>query len=391
MKRGTERARDAAVGIVVTLAAVIFAAGIFSIGGESRLWARKVSYMLRLPNTGGLNVGSPVTLAGVQVGTVTGIELPADPNRFAIDVEFSVDSEVQGRIREDTEASLKILSMLAGDKFLELTPGSPSLPALEPGAYVKVPEALGFEEMQAIGATIAEDLKDVTASLAVVLRQLQDPNTFMGQALFDPNFGKHSLANVRESIESTREVIERIEQGRGLVGRLLSDEEFATEMVVRMEGTMGRMEALLERLGAEDGALMRALDPNGPMSDILANLDTSAAALARVTGDMEEGEGLAGRLFGDDPYAEELLENMRQATRDLRDISGKLNRGEGTAGAFINDPAIYEELRNVLRGVRESRVMSWLIQRYREKGEKARSQEMEEQEKLMREGKEKDA
>ncbi len=383
MKRGAERARDAAVGVVVTLAAVIFAAGIFSIGSESRLWASKVAYKLKLPNTGGLGVGSPVTLAGVQVGTVTSIELPADPNILAIDVEFTVDSAVQERIREDTEASLKILSMLAGDKYVELTPGSPSLPALPPGSYVKVPQALGFEEMQALGATIAEDLQEVTASLAVILNQIQDPNTFLGQALFDPNFGRHSLASIRESIDSTREVIKRIEQGRGLVGRFLSDEEFADEMAARMEGSMARMERLLDRLADSDGALMRVLDPNGPMSDILRNLDSTAASLNRITGAMEEGEGLAGRLLSDDPYAAEVLENMRQASRDLRDIVGKLNSGEGSAGALINDPAIYEELRDVLRGVRESRVMSWLIRRYREKGEKARIREMEEREKAL--------
>jgi phospholipid/cholesterol/gamma-HCH transport system substrate-binding protein len=385
MKRGRERARDASVGIVVTLAAVIFATGIFSIGSEQRLWTRKVAYKLQLPNTNGLQVGSPVTLAGVQVGTVTGIELPADPNRLEIDVEFSVDSSVQARIRADSEATLRILSLLAGDKFVEITPGSPMQPLLPPGSYVRVPEALELDKLGELGAGIAEDLKDVMGSLGVILTQLQDPDSVIGQALFDPNFGRQSLFNIREIIESTKTVLEKVESGRGLAGRLLSDDEFAETVLARMEGAMTRMESLLDRLADEDGALMKISAPQGPLFGIIENMEKSASTLTGISEGLESGQGVAGRLLRDDQYAEEVLENLREVTRDLREVVGKLNSGEGAAGAFLNDPAIYEDLRDVLRGVKKSKMISWMIRHYRKKGEKARIKEEEERLKAMEE------
>lgn len=381
MKRGVERARDLSVGIVVALAAVVFAAGIFSIGSESRLWTRKVPYKLRLPNTGGLNVGSPVTLAGVQVGTVTDINLPSDPNRLEIDVDFSVDAAVQKRIREDTTATLKILTMLAGDKYLELTPGSPKEPVLPPGSYVRVPQAVSFDQMQELGANIAEDLKSVTTSLSTILAQIQDRNTFLGQIFFDPDFGKKSLANIRESLQSTRDLLHAVANGKGLASRVINDQKFADDMISKMQDTMDRMDALMVRLGDQQGTLMKAMAPDGPVQGILDNLQSSTASMARITDRIDSGEGIAGRLLKEDRSSGEILDNMRQASRDLRDVMSKINSGEGTAGAFVNDPTMYQDLRDVLRGVRESRMMSWLIRHYQEKGEKARLKELHKKEK----------
>lgn len=389
MKKGRQRARDASVGIIVTLAAVVFATGIFSIGSESRLWTEKVGYKLKLPNTNGLAKGSPVTLAGVQVGTVTGITLPSDPNRFSIDVDLAIDTAVQNRIREDTTASLRILSMLGGDKFVELTSGSPDKPALPPGSYIQVPEEVSLDEMQELGVNIAEDLKDVTAALALFLNQLQDRSTVIGQALFDPNFGRQTLGNISESVASVETILRQVETGQGLAGRLISDRAFAETMMSRMDTTLARTDALLERLGDENGAFMRLIAPGGSLEGLAANLEATSASLARITGSMDDGRGVAGRLLEDDLYADEVLENLRQTTRDLRDLMGKLNSGEGTAGALINDPQMYQDLRDVLRGVKESKLMSWMIRRYRQKGEEARIREMEERQKLVNEGEEK--
>lgn len=384
-------ARDASVGIVVTLAAVIFATGIFTIGEESRLWTKKVTYKLRLSNTNGLNRGSPVTLAGVQVGTVTSIVLPSDPNQRAIDVELSVDTAVQERIREDTTAETKILTLLGGDKFVEITTGSPGKPMLPPGSYIRVPETLGMDQLEAIGANIAQDLTEVTGALSAILTQLQDRSTVIGQALFDPNFGRTSLGNISRSLQSVRTILERMERGEGLAGKILGDKELAESTLSRLEGTLERMEVVSARLADEEGAFMKLTAPGGPLTGMVDNLEASTDNLARITGQMGEGRGVAGRLLEDDEYAEEILENLRQTTRDLRDVVGKINSGEGSVGAFVNDPEMYQDLRDVLRGVKESKLISWMIRRYRKKGQESRIKEMEERRRLQDESEDGDA
>lgn len=377
MARRGSTARDVSVGIVVAVAASIFAFGIFSIGSEQRLWTRKATYRLLLPSSEGLQIGAPVRLAGVQVGTVTRILLPTDPNRVDIEVEFAIDRAVASRVRADSEASLKILSLLGGDRFVELTPGSAGEPELPPGSVVPVPAEMGLEQLQALGATIADDLRGITGSLRVILEQLQNRDTVLGQALFDPEFGREALGSLGESMVASRDILRSLEAGEGLAGRLIKDKAFADETVAGVEGSLARIESILARLEDEEGALARALDPNGPLNTILENLQSSSESLLVVTEGLRDGRGVAGKLMADDEYAEEFLEDLRAAAHGLREIVDKLNSSEGTAGALLNDPGIYRDLHDVLRGVKKSKVISWLIRRYREKGEKARIKEEE--------------
>jgi phospholipid/cholesterol/gamma-HCH transport system substrate-binding protein len=359
----------------------VFAVGIFSIGSEQRLWSRKVGYRLRLANTNGLQVGSPVRLVGVQVGAVTDIVLPDDPNRSDIDVILRVDSAIAKRIRGDTTATLKVLSLLGGEKFLELSPGSPTQPELEPGAYIQVPENMGIEEFQALGASIADDLQGITKGLKVVLEQLQNRETFLGQALFDPNFGKETLANVHDAMASGTSILRKVDQGEGLAGKLLSDREFADRTISGMEGSLSRIEKLLDRLADENGVAMQALAPDGSVSKILRNLQETSATLLGTAEALKAGKGIAGRLVSDDGYADEVLGNLKKLTSDLKEITEKLNHGDGTAGAFINDPSLYKDLHDIIHGIQKSKMMSWLIRHYREKGEKERMKEEQEEKK----------
>jgi phospholipid/cholesterol/gamma-HCH transport system substrate-binding protein len=73
----------------------------------------------RFANTGGLNTGALVMLAGVNIGRVEGIRL--DPSDYSAIVELKIRSGVQ--LPADTMASIRT-SGLIGDKFIALAPGA---------------------------------------------------------------------------------------------------------------------------------------------------------------------------------------------------------------------------------------------------------------------------
>jgi len=73
----------------------------------------------RFANTGGLNTGASVMLAGVSVGRVEDIRL--DPQDFSAIVEMQVRTAV--KLPADTMASIKT-SGLIGDKYVALAPGA---------------------------------------------------------------------------------------------------------------------------------------------------------------------------------------------------------------------------------------------------------------------------
>lgn len=102
--------------VLVGLAAVAYLA--LRIGARALVGGDTYALKARFANSGGLNPGSNVLIAGVPVGRVETVTL--NPVDFSALVEFKVRKDVQ--LPVDTMASIKT-SGLIGDKFLALSPG----------------------------------------------------------------------------------------------------------------------------------------------------------------------------------------------------------------------------------------------------------------------------
>lgn len=89
----------------------------------------------RFANTGGLNRGATVMLAGVNVGRVEGIRL--DATDYSAIVDMRIRSGV--KLPVDTMASIKTTGLI-GDKFIALAPGAEE-EFLEPSARIIMTES----------------------------------------------------------------------------------------------------------------------------------------------------------------------------------------------------------------------------------------------------------
>ena len=105
-------ARDLTVGVVVSLAIIVMAVAVMTVGDESQIFAAKTRYHVVYPSADGLRVGSPVRMAGVLVGSVQEITLPTDPEAEGIDVVLGINSDYVERIRENSISSLRYLQLL---------------------------------------------------------------------------------------------------------------------------------------------------------------------------------------------------------------------------------------------------------------------------------------
>ncbi|MGE0582398.1 MAG: outer membrane lipid asymmetry maintenance protein MlaD [Steroidobacteraceae bacterium] len=73
----------------------------------------------RFDNVGDLKTGSPVTLAGVRIGRVTGIAF--DPADFKAVVTLDIENQYD-RIPDDSDASIQTAGLLGG-KYVGIGPG----------------------------------------------------------------------------------------------------------------------------------------------------------------------------------------------------------------------------------------------------------------------------
>ena len=81
------------------------------------------------PNVGGLKTGSPIVIAGVEVGRVKSIAL----ENYQARVHMSLPRDV--KIQEDAIASIKTKGLI-GEKYIEISPGG-SEKILKPGNQIR--------------------------------------------------------------------------------------------------------------------------------------------------------------------------------------------------------------------------------------------------------------
>ncbi len=119
------------IGVLTIFAIVIVAITIFMLtGGKGFFWQR-YSLKTRFTNVAGLKPGSPVRVAGKEVGTVTEIDFAGEQ----IDVTFEVNKEIRDQITTESVATLGSVSLL-GEGAVDITPSTAGTPVPEWG-YVK--------------------------------------------------------------------------------------------------------------------------------------------------------------------------------------------------------------------------------------------------------------
>ena len=109
------------VGLFVLLAATAVLILALRVSGLTDTYYGTNGYQVtaEFDNIGGLQVGSPVNIAGVKVGVVKNIRL--DPDTFRAQVKLQIFSQAI-KLPQDTTASIYTLGIL-GAQYVSLMPG----------------------------------------------------------------------------------------------------------------------------------------------------------------------------------------------------------------------------------------------------------------------------
>jgi phospholipid/cholesterol/gamma-HCH transport system substrate-binding protein len=376
-----ELIRNLRVGALTVVAVAVLAVTIFTIGNRRQLFTRHTKYVTTFHNVTGLQVGAPVRLSGVDVGFVEAIELPEKPDDQRITVRFSLDDAYTERIREDTRVSIRTIGLL-GDKYLEIRGGSADAPRLLEGGVVTGVDRPEVEEFVASGEDLMENLIAISSSLRVVLDRVEAGEGLLGALTTEPESGERLGDALMTTITELRAILERVEAGEGLLGRMLREDGRSAHLIADVDEAVRSVRDLtttvardLEREDTTYAALMRDPTAGTTMIEAITAFRDASEALAAAVDEIATGKGTLPRLMADEEYADSFLDDLGELLANMRSISEKLDEGTGTAGAFINDPQMYQDLENVVRGVKESSIVSWFIRNRRERGEEVAAEE----------------
>jgi phospholipid/cholesterol/gamma-HCH transport system substrate-binding protein len=371
----TSKQKTIRVGVLITVALAVLMVFLFFIGSESKIWARKNEYEVRFDSVAGLAEGNPVKISGVTVGVVRDIKLPRDPKMRDVEISLMVDRKYAERIRGDSRARLKKLGLLAGDSYIDITPGDPRFPTVDPGTIIPAQRQTNVDQLISSGEDLVDNLVQISYSLKNVLGRVDRGEGLIGELTTSAETKQRLTDTFLLTLNKTNAALSHMESGRGVAGKLIYDDKFADELTTSLVGSAQSLQAVANNVqkGLDSGnGLLPALlhDPEGKkrVYDLVDNLKTTSANLATFSTSLQTGQGLVPRLINDKVYGDQALGEFTGLVHQLNEAVTKLNTGQGTAGKIISDPSVYESINDILIGINESKLLRWLIRNRQQSG-----------------------
>ncbi len=322
---------EARVGIFVIVIVVIFVVLSMKIGEVS--FSKKATYPITMvfSSVEGLKVSSPLELAGVEVGKVTGISLNKD---YSAVVTAMLNEDIMLPI--DSTASVATKGVL-GDKIIILSPGVAKA-FVEPGgnlARTKVPPSLDTlltqvgelaqnltELSGALNASFGDEealreivlnLRNLTSDTSELISENKDNLTAIvsNMRVITDDFTVISK-NLTSTSVNIDDIASTVNSGQGSLGKLVRDDALYDSMVEFMESA----ETLMERMNGNDSTLGMLMND----STLYENLSVTAGNLRFITDQMASGKGTLGRLMTDEELYTDMRETLQSANKAMQGI-----------------------------------------------------------------------
>jgi len=273
------------VGLFLAVALVLAAALVINFSKGTNPFTDTTLLHLTTRNVDGLKRNSVVMMAGVPVGKVSAIHLNTDTGIVTLDAKINAEYE----IRADAKFFIETAGFL-GDKYISVIPGANKLPKLEDGAKVACEDSFDLVRTARSATDLMDELKTVASQITNIVERvdskLLDEQTLTNLAAGLSNLREisakatdtiasvdrlittntppirdavnnvvsfseqlkaaggdmqqlvatnravidESLANIRQTTESLRNLAAAAERGEGLAGKLFSDEELANNL-----------------------------------------------------------------------------------------------------------------------------------------------------------------
>jgi phospholipid/cholesterol/gamma-HCH transport system substrate-binding protein len=245
----------------------------------------------------GLRTGDEVQVAGLKLGRVDAITLMPDGVRVTLRLRRDAVVHRDSIARLDYQA-------LSGTRFIAISLGTPSAPALKDGATIEGDIPPGITQMVDELQGVAHSVQ----SLADSLNENQDRVLKTVNAMLDEN-----RAALQDALSNLDSISSKLDRGDGTLAKLLND----PGLYDRANAAMGDLEKVTNRLASGQGDLGRLVNGDGALYDevreTVASLNKTATNLEEISDQVRSGEGTLGRIVTDD----ELYQEARDAVHGL--------------------------------------------------------------------------
>ena len=314
------------VGLTVIFACVTLAALIFVMTGTTGLFTRKITVRAYVDNAGGLRVGAPVRLEGVDIGNVTGIRVVRDPARRLTPVEvlMKITTKYSENMAADCEASLNTAGVL-GEVFVDLDCRQAKGGPLLNGAELPTHDVAQLQDVVRASQGTLQNVDTLVKRLDSILTYIQSGQGSIGKVIYDP-----ALFNrANDMLTQLQKIVTQVNSTQGSIGKLLNSDELYN----KANSAVDSLNKIIDEINQGNGTAGKFIkDPA-----LYDNANQTLAKANQLMTDINAGKGTLGKLAKDEALAKKLDETVTR----LNAILARLDKGEGTAGKLMVDPSLY--------------------------------------------------
>ena len=333
------------VGLTVIFASIALAILIFLMTGTTGLFTKKITLRSYVDNAGGLRVGAPVRLEGVDIGNVTAIRVVPDPKRRSAPVEvvMKITTKYADTMRSDCVVLLSTAGVL-GEVFVDLDCRQAKGGPLVNGAELPTHDVPQLQDVVRASQGTLQNVDTLVKRMDSILSYVQSGQGSIGKIIYDP-----ALFNrANDLLTQMQQIVAQANSTNGSIGKLLNSDELYN----KLNGTVDNLNKIVDQINSGHGTAGKFI--NDPA--LYDNANQTMAKANQLITDINAGKGTLGKLAKDDALAKKLDSTITR----LDIILERLEKGEGTAGKFLVDPSLYNnadqllvETRNLIAAIRK--------------------------------------
>jgi phospholipid/cholesterol/gamma-HCH transport system substrate-binding protein len=210
------------VGLTVIFASVALAVLIFLMTSTTGLFTKKLMVRAYVDNAGGLAVGAPVRLEGVDIGNVTKIRVVNDPARKVAPVEvlMKVTTKYQATMKSDCEASLNTAGVL-GQVFVDMDCRQAKGGPMQNGAELPTRDTPQLQDVVRASQGTLQNLNVLVKRLDDTVSYIQSGQGSIGKLIYDATL----INRANDTLLQLQKIVAQVGSNQGTIGKLLNNDD----------------------------------------------------------------------------------------------------------------------------------------------------------------------
>jgi phospholipid/cholesterol/gamma-HCH transport system substrate-binding protein len=289
------------VGLFVFVGLALLAVAVIQFSKGTSLFHGTYTLRLHAANVGGLKERAGVLLAGVEVGSVSAINLSDDGKSVTILLSIYKNFKIYHDARFVIEQS-----GFLGDEYVSVIPTTNMLPFLTDGADVDCQEPFNLQEVARSASGLIERIDETAKKLDASVSDLQ--RVVLNEQTLT-NFSV-AVGNLRTFTEQAMGTIGDI---NAIIATNGSQASLAVSNAVAFSQELNRLAGSADMLLATNGV---------EISSAVKNIEFSTEILTNLMVDLKSGRGLAGTMLQNEQFAT----NVQAIANNLSITTSNLNR-----------------------------------------------------------------